>query len=562
MKRGFNPAYIQWRFYLLISMIVIIVLGLVVRVVDLTFFKQDFLRKQGNERVLRVITIPAFRGMITDRMGHPLAISTPVYSVWANPKEFTQMPDQLGLLSQAINIPLKTIKASIQQYQKKGREFVYLKRSINPELAEQIKKLKIPGIYLQAGFKRFYPEGEVAAHVVGSTNIDDKGQEGLELAYNQWLSGVPGKALVVKDPLGRIISKLKNLQTQAPGNDLVLSIDHRIQYLAYRELMAGVEEYKAESGSAVVIDTETGEILAMVNQPSYNPNALGKQKPENLRNRAVTDVFEPGSTIKAFSVAASLDSGLYKADTVIDTYPGWLLVGRKLVRDEHKKGPMTVREILQFSSNVGVTKMILSLPSDQSLWKLLNVVGMGESTGVGFPGERSGVLVKRDVWKPFTLATLAFGYGLSVTTLQLAQAYMVIANEGVKKPLSLLKVAKPPEGKLVMNPKTAKAMIDLLESVTAKGGTAEAARIPGYRVAGKTGTVHKVGVGGYEKNHYMSSFVGMAPATHPRLVIVVILNDPQGKKYYGGLISAPIFKNIMEGSLRILNVKPDDVASL
>lgn len=561
MKHALSPAYLKWRFYLLIFIILFVVAGLVARIIDLTFFKQVFLRKQGNERVLRVMSVPAFRGMIVDRNGYPLAISTPVYSVWVNPKEFIMTSSHLEMLGQSLKLPSKTIQNVIQSYQKKGREFVYIKRGVTPDIAEKIKLLKIPGVYSQQGFKRYYPEGEVTAHVLGSTNVDDQGQEGLELAYNQWLSGMPGKQLVVRDPLGRVISELQTIQKQKPGSDLTLSIDHRIQYLAYRELLEGVQENKAESASAVVIDVSTGEILAMVNQPSYNPNA-GGQKADAARNRAVTDVFEPGSTIKAFSVASALGSGLYKPTTVIDTDPGWLRVGHKIVRDEHRKGLMTVTEVLQMSSNVGVTKMILSLPSDQVLWSVLNSVGFGEATGIGFPGERSGILVKRTTWKPFALATLAFGYGLSATTLQLAQAYTVLANNGVKKPLSLLKVTQSPSGKVVMDPKLAKEVVTLLESVTAKGGTAEAARIPGYRVAGKTGTAIKVGLHGYEKHHYVSSFVGMAPASNPRLVVIVVINNPQGKHYYGGLVSAPVFRNIMEGSLRILNVAPDDVASL
>lgn len=556
MKRGLEPTFIAWRFYLLIFFILLIAAGLLVRVADLTFFKQKFLRKQSNERILRVINVPAFRGMIIDKNGYPLAISTRVYSVWVNPKEFVMEVEHLKPLSQKLGLTTQAIKTLIQSYQKKGREFVYLKRDVIPEIADKIKSMKIPGVYLQQGFKRFYPEGEVTAHVVGVTNVDDQGQEGLELSYNQWLSGSPGKEIVIKDRLGRIISGVERLEKQKPGNDLHLSIDHRLQYLAYRELMQGVQKNLAVSGSAVIIDTQTGEILAMVNQPSYNPNGNNDHKAENRRNRVVTDVYEPGSTVKAFSVATILQSGRYKSDSVVDTGPGWLKLGRNIVRSDHGTGPMTLTEILQTSNNVGIAKMILSLPQ-QHLYDLLHQVGFGEVTGINFPGERAGVLTDRTNWKPFALATFAIGYGLSVTPLQLAQAYTVLANGGEKKPLSLLSVDHPVQGQIVMDPKIAKQILLLLESVVSKGGTGELARIQGYRVAGKTGTARIAGENGYEKHSHVSSFVGIAPVSHPRLVVAVIINNPKGKEYYAATVTAPVFKNIMEGALRILNVKPD-----
>jgi cell division protein FtsI (penicillin-binding protein 3) len=552
VKRGLEPAFISWRFYLSIALLLLIVAGLLFRVVNLTFFKRDFLRQQGNERFVRTVTVPAFRGMIKDRNGYPLAISTSVYSIWINPKEFDVRKNNIKLLSQKFGLKEKTIQAVIEKARKKGREFVYIKRDVAPETAKQIKSLKLLGVYLQPSFKRYYPEGEVMAHVVGFTNIDDQGQEGLELLYNQWLSGAPGKKLVIKDRIGRVISELETLRQQKPGNDITLSVDHRIQYLAYRELLEGVTKNVAESGSVIVMDVKTGEVLAMVNQPSFNPNQSQGLKMDTIRNRAVTDVFEPGSTMKAFSVAAALQNGHFKPDTLIDTSPLW--VGRKLLQDEHKKGPLTVTEVLQYSSNVGVTKMVLTLPPE-SLWRLLSKVGFGEPTGIEFPGERAGVLINHPVWSSLALATLGFGYGMSVTTLQLAQAYSVIANAGEKKYFSLLKVDHPVTGPLVMEPKLAKEMLGLLEAVVSKGGTGEAAQISGYRVAGKTGTSKKVGEGGYEKQ-YVSSFVGIAPVTNPRLIIAVVINNPR-KQYYAATVSAPIFKNIMEGALRILNIKPD-----
>lgn len=561
MRRALQATFIRWRFYLLIIFILLIVAGLIARLIDLTILKRTFLQGQGNARVLRVMNTPAFRGMITDRNGYPLAVSTSVFSIWVNPKDFDLNKENIKALSKVLGMKKSDIQTLVLHYKNKNREFGYLKREVSPEIAAKVKSLLIPGVYQQQEYKRFYPEAEVAAHIVGFTNIDDKGQEGLELAYNDWLSGRPGKKVVVKDRLGRVISEVKQMQQQKPGNDITLSINRRLQYLAYRELLDGVKKNVATSGSVVVLDIKTGEILAMVNQPSFNPNNRVNTKSDALRNRAVTDIFEPGSTIKAFSVATALDSGKYKPDTIIDTYPGWLNVGHHLVKDEHSKGPMTVTQILQISSNVGVTKMILSLPPDR-LWNLLHRVGFGEETGIGFPGERSGSLVNRTNWPPFALATLSFGYGISVTTLQLAHAYATLANDGVKIPLSLMKLDKAPEGKRVVDSRIAKQMLVLLESVVAKGGTAEAANIPGYHVAGKTGTAIMVGDHGYEKHHYTSSFVGIAPVSNPRIVVAVVIQDPRGKVYYGGFVSGPVFKNIMEGALRMLNIPPDDAAAL
>lgn len=558
MKELKKIAFIPWRFSLILLFILLIVLGLIARVFDLSVIKRDFLQNQGDARSLRVVTQPAFRGMIKDRNGYPLAISTTVYSAWVNPQEITAQNSKIKSICDALALKPVAVKKLLKAYKEKGREFVYLKRDIPPLIAAKIKSLAIPGVYLQQEYKRFYPEGEVAAHVVGFTNVDDKGQEGLELAYDQWLAGSAGKKRVVKDRLGRIISDVQNIQDKKPGNDLVLSLNRRIQYLAYRELMAGVEMNNATSGSVVVLDVKTGEILAMVNQPSFNPNNRPSRKVDVVRNRAVTDVFEPGSTIKAFSVASVLDSGRFKLDSIIDTSPGWIRVNHRVVRDEHTSGPMTVTEIFQRSSNVGVTKMILSIPPDQ-LWSVLHRVGFGETTGIGFPGERSGELVKPKAADPFQVATLAFGYGLSVTTVQLAQAYSVLANEGIKIPLSFMRVDTPPEGTRVMDEKVTHQMLTLMESVVGKGGTGVQAQIPGYRVAGKTGTSRIVGVNGYEKNHHVSSFIGIAPASHPRFIVVVVIRDPQGKSYLGGDVSAPVFKRIMEGTLHTLNVPPDKV---
>ena len=562
MKPRLEAAFIPWRFYLIVTILFCVVFGLITRMFDLTIVKRSFLQHEGDIRVERVVSSTAFRGMILDRNGYPLAVSTDVFSIWVNPKDYLNTSTNNRLLGQQLSLQPNLITAAIKQAALKHRQFTYIKRDVPPEVAKRIAKLKLPGLFLQEESKRYYPEGEVASHVVGFTNIDDKGQEGLELSYNPWLSGVIGKTLVIKDRHGRSISNLQTLQGSKPGKNLVLSIDKRIQYLAYRELMAGLKENVAPSGSVVVLDTQTGEILAMVNQPSFNPNNRVGDKADVFRNRALTDTFEPGSTIKAFTLASALDSGLYKPDMMIDTNPGWVRVERHTVQDEHNFGAISVARVLQLSSNVGVTKIVLSLPQQQ-LWGLLHRVGFGETTGVGFPGEQSGSLVKRKNWHPFALATLAFGYGISVTPMQLAQAYAIFANLGIKKPVSLLRVDTPPEGTQVMDPKIANEMLNLLEADTiSKGATGAFARVPGYRVAGKTGTARMLGPHGYLKHHHNSTFVGIAPVSHPRIVVAVVIHDPQGKHYYASYVSAPVFEKIMEGSLRILNIPPDDLGSL
>lgn len=553
-----QTKFVAWRFYLMLAFITLVVLGLVYRLFDLTILNQRFLRHQGDERALRLVSTPAFRGIIADRNGFPLAVSTTVYSIWMNPKEFVLSNDAIASLSHLLNLNSKELIHLYKRVQKNKREFVYLKRSQSPEVAAKIKALHLTGIYLQEEYRRYYPEGEASAHVLGFTNIDDHGQEGIELAYNDWLAGVAGKKWALKDRLGRVINDVQTVSEQKPGHDLILSIDRRIQYLAYRELLIGTRENDAKSASAIVLDVNTGEILAMANVPSFNPNNRKGYRADVFRNRAITDIFEPGSTIKAFTVASALESGLFTADSVIDTRPGWMRVGHNIVRDEHSSGLFSITQILQKSSNMGAAKMVLRMPPNQ-LWSLLHRVGFGEATGIGFPGEQSGVLIKHDPWGAFMLATLSFGYGMSTTPLQLARAYSVFAANGQLKPLSLLKVEQAPAGIQVLKPALAHQMLALLESVVMKGGTAVAAHVPGYRVAGKTGTARMVGAGGYEKHHHTGSFVGIAPLNKPRLLVIVVINDPAGKKYMGGDISAPVFKRIMEGSLRILDVPPDAI---
>jgi cell division protein FtsI (penicillin-binding protein 3) len=556
-----QPTFLPWRFYVVITLILLVISGLLARVVDLTIIKRSFLQHEGNARVLRTQSLPAFRGMIVDRNGNPLAVSTSVYSVWVNPREFVDT-EHLKALGQLVGLKPQALQKLLQHDKLKHREFVYLRRGVPPAVANQIKDLKLAGLYLREEYKRYYPEGEVAAHVIGLTNVDDQGQEGLELAYNQWLTGAIGKKSVIKDRLGRTVSDVQTLQQQVPGKDITLSIDRRIQYLAYRELLEGLKQTGGSSGSAIVTDVKTGEILAMVNYPSFNPNNRARHPTAVYRNRALTDTFEPGSTIKAFTVATALEAGTVKPDSIIDTHPGWLRVDHRVVRDEHNNGEISVAQILQRSSNVGVTKIALAMKPNL-LWELLHRVGFGEVTGIGFPGEQSGALVKRR-WAPFTLATLAFGYGLSVTPVQLVQAYSIFANNGNKIPLSLLKLDKTPTSERVLPAAVAQQMMTLLESVTTeKKATGVRASVPGYRVAGKTGTSLLLGTHGYQKHRYTTTFVGIAPASQPALIVAVVVRDPVlGKVREASMVSAPIFERIMESSLRILNIPPDDLASL
>lgn len=550
--------FYRWRYGFVTVVFFLIVLALFVRMVNLTVWQKDFLQKQGESRSKRVISIPGLRGMIQDRNAFPLAISSPVDSLWINPQEFPLTHKNTRLLAEKIGISEKEVYDHILLYKKKS--FVYIKRELNPSIADAVKALKLPGVYLQQEYKRFYPDGEVTSQLVGYTNIDGNGQEGMELAYNQWLTGQEGKELVYEDLKGNVVSVIKQISEQKPGHTLTLSIDRKIQFLAYQALKEAVVHYQAKSGSAVVLDIETGEVLAMVNQPSFNPNDRSAYG-EGYRNRAVTDTFEPGSTMKAFSIMSALDSNEYTPDTVIETAPGWWRVGRNWVRDELNYKTLTVTGVLQKSSNVGVAKMTLSLPGDQ-FWGMLQRVGFGQPTSSGFPGEQSGYLIHQAPWKPFALATLAFGYGISVTTLQLAQAYAIIGNHGIKKPISLLKGGQQNNEKpeQVIEPKVADQMLTMLEAVIGGDeGTGGQARVQGYRVAGKTGTAKIAGPGGYYKHRYRGSFVGIAPVSHPKLVVAVVVIDPQGSAYYGGLIAAPAFSKIMGGALRLLDIPPDRV---
>ena len=512
---------------------------------------------QSVARSVREISTPAHRGMIMDRNGEPIAISIPVASIWINPKMFSVTATQLRQLSAALNLFPSELKQKILKHG--SREFVYLKRDIPMETGENIVALHIPGVFLLREYKRYYPEADAMAQVVGFPNVDDKGQEGLELAYDQWLRGVPGEERVVKDRLGHIVANLGVVKEPQQGKDLVLSIDKRVQYLAYHELKNAIEEHQAESGSVVVLDTKTGEVLAMTNMPIFNPNNRVGISPSFYRNRAVTDLFEPGSTMKAFSVALALQSGKYKPTTMIDTNPGYyVLEGHKIYDDEHiNHGVLTLTEVLKKSSDIGITKMVLTLQPD-SLLNMLRSLGFAQSTDSGFPGEAVGTMPDRVRGRPFVLATLGFGYGISVTALQLARAYAVIASNGVLLPISFIKTDQAVTGKQVLSRELCQKMLAMLEAVLDIGGTGKRAKIPGFRVAGKTGTAHIAKPHGYYSDRYFSVFVGIAPVSDPRLVVAVVIKNPRGQ-YKGALVAAPTFANIMEGALRVLNITPDDI---
>ena len=551
------PSYRARRLFVL-SLLACACLALIWRSIDRQVFETAFLQEQGELRYLRTVYVDAGRGMITDRNGEPLAISTPLKTVTANPRQLSATPQAIGDMSRLLHLD----PDHLQRLLALDKGFVYVKRLITPELAKQVEELELTGLDMQTEYHRFYPSGEVMAHVLGFTDIDDRGQEGLELAYNDWLSGTRGAKRVIKDGKGHIVEDVENISSPRPGNDLVLSIDRRLQFLAYRELKAAVTKQRARSGSAVILDARTGEILAMVNRPSFNPNGKRSDSDGSFRNRAVTDVFEPGSTIKPFAVAAAMQYGQFKPDTPIDVRPGLMRVGRYLVRDHRNYGLIDVATVLKKSSNVGVSKIALTL-QPETQWDFYRKLGFGVTTNTLFPGESSGRLPHFSDWSQFEQATLSFGYGLSVTPLQLARAYAVLANDGVMLPVTLLKrnPSEIPQGQRVMRASVARTVVKMLEAVVSREGTAPLAAVPGYRVAGKTGTAKKSIAGGYAEDKYLSLFAGIAPASNPRLVMVVMINEPGGKDYYGGLVAAPVFSKVMSDALRLLNIPPDDELS-
>ena len=556
MSNQVHSPVSHFRLLVVVGIVFAVAAVMLWRAVDLHVLNKDFLQSQGNARYMRTMPVAAHRGVITDRHGDPLAVSTPVDSVWINPAEFMTARTSWNQLTKLLS--LKTDKVERLVLQRAKREFVYLKRHIRPELAEKVAALNVAGVYLQREYHRYYPTGEVAAHVLGFTNIDDAGQEGLELAYNDWLRGESGRKMVIKDRLGRTIKHVESIQAAEPGKDLVLSIDRRLQYLTYRELKRAVQKHKAKSGSAVILDTKTGEVLAMVNQPSYNPNNRRKLKSSHLRNRAVTDVFEPGSTVKPFTVAAALESGKFKTNSVVNTSPGYYRIGKYVVQDVKNYGRINLSTILSKSSNIGASKLALGI-SAKNLTDVHSRIGFGFSTGSGFPGEVGGIINLPTEKQLVERATLAYGYGLSVTPLQLARAYGAIANNGMMPATSFIRVDGVVREERVLPKKYAKQIREMLEAVVSKKGTGSLASVSGYRISGKTGTVKKASAGGYTDDSYVALFAGMAPASNPRLAMVVTVNEPQGDVYYGGKVAAPVFSKVMSGALRLMDIAPDDV---
>jgi cell division protein FtsI (penicillin-binding protein 3) len=552
---GPNATMRRW---LVLALFGLGTLSLVARAVDLQVMDRDFLQGQGDARQQRVVEIPAHRGDIEDRNGEALAISTPVDSVWANPQQTMLARDRLGELGRVLGMDHDELYRRLAE--RAQREFVYIRRHINPDLAERVMALEVPGVAIQREYRRYYPMGEVVGHLLGFTDIDDHGQEGLELAYDEWLTGRPGAKRVLRDRLGRSVEDVESIRATVPGKTLLVSIDRRIQYLAYRELKAAVTDHKARSGSLVMLDPGTGEILAMVNQPAFNPNNRRDFRGRLYRNRAVTDVFEPGSTIKPFTIAAALESGSHRPSSLIDTAPGLLRVGRHTIRDIRNYGRIDLSTVITKSSNVGASKIALAL-DPEALWGIYHRVGFGAVTGSGFPGEAAGVLSDAGRWRELERATLGFGYGLSVTALQLAQAYAVLAADGVHRPATFMRDTSeaPGSGRRVLSQKTTAQLRGMLESVVGAQGTGNRAAVPGYRVAGKTGTVRKSTAGGYSEDRYVSVFAGMAPASNPRLVAVVVINEPDDGAYYGGEVAAPVFSRVVGGALRLLDVPPDNL---
>ncbi len=540
------------RLYALIGMFVLVSLALIARAVQLQVMETDFLQGEGEARFLRVVDMPTTRGVISDRNGEPLAVSTPVDSVWVNPQVLLQVPERIDELAQVLQADPDDMERKLTQ--RASREFVWMKRRVHPKISETIRELAVPGVHLEKEYRRFYPAGEVAAHVIGFTNIDDIGQEGLELAYNDWLEGTPGSKRVIKDRRGRTVEEIELVSKPEPGKDLRLTIDRRLQYLAYRELKRTVLEHGATSGSVVLLDATTGEVLAMANQPSYNPNNLSV-KSDGRRNRALTDVFEPGSVMKPFAVLSLLENELVTPSTPVDTNPGYVYMSGYTIKDHRNYGILDVTGIITKSSNVGISQLALQLAPEQ-MWDTYTRVGFGEATGTGFPGESAGVLRNHRRWRPVEQATISYGYGLSVTVLQLAQAFAVLADEGrLRQPNLIMGIGSPPIS--VTDPKLARQVADMLETVQSDEGTGRQARVPNYRVAGKTGTSRKASAAGYA-SRYIASYAGFAPASDPKLVVIAVVNDPTEGKFYGGDVAAPLFSAVMGGALRLMNIPPDD----
>ena len=549
---------ITWRHFCVLGLFLLIAVTLIGRGLQLQIYHRVFLQKQGEHRHLRQHLIAAYRGTIFDRNGEPLAVSTPVDSIWIDPEQFIPQRASWSQLANAVDLSVDDIEDLTQRHGK--RHFVFLRRHVVPQVADAVMALAIPGVHRRSEFKRYYPMGQAASHLLGFTNIDDRGQEGIELAYDHLLRGNDGARRVIRDRFGRAVEDLGIVRAAIPGKSIRLSIDRRIQHLAYQALLEGVQQHRASSGSIVVLDVHSGEALAIVNQPSFNPHDRHRTYTASLRNRALTDLFEPGSTIKPFTVAAALSLKTVVPESLIDTNPGKLKFGRHEVSDIRNFGIIDVTNVIRKSSNVGAVKVGLTV-SDQQFWQMLQAIGIGQTTGSGFPGEASGVISFYSEWRPARRVTLTYGYGLSLTALQLARAYAALATHGVLHEVTLLRSESPGfenqiTGKQIFDQKTAMQVMAMLEAVTASGGTGTRSAIDGFRVGGKTGTVRKL-VNGRYVNHYQSLFVGIAPMSLPRLVAVVVIDTPRNGTYYGGQVAAPVFARVMAGGLRVLGVSPD-----
>ncbi len=554
--RGRNRARfnLRGRVFLVVGALGLCSVSLIGRAAYVQLVNRDFYQREGNERFVRNIEIPTSRGMITDRNGEPVAVSSPVESIWCDPQELLKTPNRLPELAQALGEPLDSLTSRISQRAEK--EFYYLKRRINPDEAKKILAHGVPGVYSKREYRRFYPQGEAMAHVLGFTNIDDRGQEGVELAFDDWLRGSPGAKKVIRDNRGRIVENVDLVRQAQPGKDLTLSIDRRIQYLAFRELRTALISHNASSGSAVVLDVATGEVLAMVNLPTFNPNAASLGKPDAHRNRAVTDLFEPGSTAKPLTVAAGLETGVITPATQFNTSPGWMPNGRYRTTDTHNYGVLDTTGVIRKSSNVGAAKIANQL-SNQQFYDFFRKMGYGQSTRSGFPGEAAGLFPAPGQWSGTSKQTMSYGYGLAVTPLQVAHAYATLANGGIAIQPTFVKGQRN-EPKQVLDPVIAGEVMKMMQTVTETGGTATQAAILGYHVAGKTGTSRKASAGGYSRK-YLSFFAGVVPVDNPRFAMAVVVNDPSNGSYYGGLVAGPVFHNVMEGALRLMDVPPDDI---
>ena len=557
MKTTKRTPHYKFRRYTVLTVFMLAVAGLLWRALDMQVLNQKFFQQQGDARHLRVVKIPAHRGDIYDRNGEPLAISTPVDSVWVHPGELIAVKQRVPELAKLLSVNEASLLKKIERNAR--REFMNVRRHIQPSMGKKVRSLGLPGVYLQREYKRYYPAGEVTSHILGFADIDDRGQEGLELAYDDWLTGKEGAKKIIRDRLGRAVDDVERLEAAEPGKTVFLSIDRRLQYLAYRALKSAVKEHRAIAGSVVIMDVHNGEVLAMVNQPSFNTNDRSQLKPGVYRNRAVTDVFEPGSTMKPFTIAAALETGRWHPKDNVRTAPGYYKVQGSLIKEMRNYGKINLGEIILKSSNVGVSKVALSMDQEQQLG-MYTKLGFGTDTSSGFPGERGGNL-RMDNVSEFERATMSFGYSMSVTPLQLARAYSALAADGVIHPVSffMLDEKEKVKSEQVMSKKTARQVRKMMERVVSEEGTASKAQIANYRVAGKTGTVHKYISGGYAEDRYLSIFAGMAPASDPKLVMVVILDEPRNGKYFGGQVAGPVFSKVMSGALRLLDIPPDNL---